>query len=253
MSSPSTFECFGLIIHGIGWLEVRGRIGDAIAHEQQTWIVTANPEILLQAKRDPVYWSILRQADLRLVDGFGLQAIGWLFQASPKRITGVDLADELLAHAERNNWSVAFVGGQTGIAEQAVWKVRERFPRLRITAEQAGIISADGTGDDATDETLQRLTQYAPDALLVAFGHPKQERWIAKHLAELPSVKVALGVGGTFDYWAGTASRAPKFIRSIGLEWLWRLVSQPSRWKRIVDAVIIFPVLAIKDRVFVKK
>ncbi|MFA5935297.1 MAG: WecB/TagA/CpsF family glycosyltransferase [Patescibacteria group bacterium] len=248
MSSPSTFECFGLVIHGLDWERVREKIDYAVSRREQLWIVTTNPEILLEAKRNPSYWQTVRQADLRLVDGFGLKLVGRLFGARLERLTGVELSEQLLQIAEERNWKVAFIGGGKDSGDKAAWEIRKRFTRLRIVTERAGTIGNDGAGDVATDEALQRLTLEAPDVMLVAFGHPKQEAWIARHLAELPSVKVAVGVGGTFDYWSGGASRAPMWMRSIGLEWLWRVAHEPKRWKRIWNAVVVFPLTAIFSR-----
>jgi N-acetylglucosaminyldiphosphoundecaprenol N-acetyl-beta-D-mannosaminyltransferase len=251
MSERKTFECFGLVIHGLDWDAVRTRLENA--HDAQTWIVTANPEILLEAKRDPSYWQTLRQADLRLVDGTGLQFVGWLSGASPKRLRGADLADQLVRQAAEKGKIVAFVGGAPGVADKAAWVMRQRYPSLRVVAEQGGHVDKNGAGDASDEETLHRLTLAAPELLLVAFGHPKQEEWIKRHLAELPSVKIAVGVGGTLDFWAGTAKPAPNALRAVGLEWLWRLIREPRRWKRIINAVVMFPWEFAKDKIFSSK
>ncbi|MFH1078227.1 MAG: WecB/TagA/CpsF family glycosyltransferase [Patescibacteria group bacterium] len=248
MDDRMTFECFGLVIHGLDWRGTLSRIDEAILHGTKTWIVTANPEIMLAAKRDAGYWQTLRQADLRLVDGFGLKLVGWLSGASPKRMTGVDLSERLVALAEERGWGVALVGAKEGIADKVAWKLRKQHPKLRLVAEQGGAIDKTGAGDVASDEALHRLTMNAPDLLLVAFGHPKQEEWIRRYVDTLPSVKVAVGVGGTFDYWSGTAKPAPAFRRALGLAWLWRLLREPRRWRRILDAVIVFPWTFITDR-----
>lgn len=248
MTGRKTFECFGLVIHGLDWDAVRSRLENAT--NDQTWIATANPEILLEAKRRPSYWQTLRQADLRLVDGAGLQLVGWLSGASPKRLRGADLAERLVAYAAETGWSVGLVGGSAGVADRAAWTLRVKYPALRVMAEHGGNVDAFGGGDAANDEALHRLTMAAPDALLVAFGHPKQEEWIKRHLAELPSVKVAVGVGGTLDLWAGASKPAPKALRVLGLEWLWRLFHEPKRWLRILNAVIVFPFTYLKDRLF---
>lgn len=247
MSSPS-FECFGLVIHGLDWDKAKERLDQSIVRNERTWIVTANPEILLEAKRNPNYWQILRQADLRLVDGFGLKLVGWLLGSSPARLTGVDLCDHLLDEAESHNWLVAFLGGEQGEGDKAAWNQRERHLKLRVITETGGKVNPDGTGDAANDEAIHRLTMQAPDILFVAYGHPKQEAWIARNADAFPSVKIVVGVGGTFNYWSGQASRAPKTVRSLGLEWLWRLIHEPSRWKRIWNAVIVFPLTVLKDR-----
>jgi len=253
MNSRKTFECFGLVIHGFGLEDTLSHIEDTKTHGGQSWIVTANPEILLYAKRTPSYWQTIRQADLRLVDGTGLQFVGWLSGASPKRLRGADLAEALIRQAAEQGRSVAFVGGDPGVADKAAWAMRQKYPALRVVSEQGGTIDAEGVGDAANEEVLHRLTMNAPDVLFVAFGHPKQEEWIKRHLADLPSVKVAVGVGGTLDFWAGAATPAPKLLRAIGLEWFWRLIREPRRWRRILDAVVVFPLVFLSDRLRQKK
>jgi N-acetylglucosaminyldiphosphoundecaprenol N-acetyl-beta-D-mannosaminyltransferase len=249
MSSRSTFNCFGLVANGISADEAIRRIDDAILHGAQTMVVTANPEILLEARRNPSYWNVLRNADLRLVDSFGLKLAGLFIGARPERVTGVDFAERLVQIAVQRNWKVALIGGEAGNADKAAWKLRQAYSTLSIFAERGGAVSVDGMDDDAGADMLFRLTQFAPDILLVGFGAPKQEAWIAKHLTELPSVKVAVGVGGTIDYWSEAKQRAPKFLRDVGLEWLWRLFKEPSRWKRITDAVVVFPFVFVVSKI----
>jgi len=242
MSSPSTFECFGLVIHGYGADEALKRIDQNISEGRATMIVTANPEILLEAKKNTAYWNVLRQADLRLVDGVALTFVGWLSGINTKRLTGVDFAERLLQEAVRRGWRVALIGAGPGVADKAAWDIRKAYPELSVLSEQGGKVKKNGEDDEAGAEARFRLTQYAPDLLLVALSFPGQESWIARYLADFPSVKVAIGIGGTFDYWAGDKQRAPHLLRTFGLEWLWRLVKEPSRWKRIIRAVIVFPV-----------
>ncbi|MCC7357198.1 WecB/TagA/CpsF family glycosyltransferase [Candidatus Uhrbacteria bacterium] len=242
-----TFTCFGLVIHGFSLVQILDAIQKRMETGQASMVVTTNPEILLAAKQQPSYWNILRQADLRLVDGFGLQLVGWFKGARPTRITGVTLAEAILQQAVVHQWKIGLVGGKPGNADKAAWNIRKDYPSLTVYAEQGGSVSMEGIMDEEGNEALFRLTQQAPDVLLIAFGHPKQEQWIVRHLASMPSVKLAIGVGGTFEYWAGDVKRAPKILQKIGLEWLWRLVQQPSRFGRIWNAVIRFPWAALTD------
>ena len=253
MSTPSTFECFGLVIHGYPAEEVLKRIDQDISEGRQTMIVTANPEILLEGKRDPEYWNTLRQADLRLVDGIALKFAGWLAGTNPVRLSGVDLSETLLQASVQRGWRVAMIGGDPGNADKAAWEIRKAYPELAVFAERGGIVGTDGSDDEVGQEMIFRLTQFAPDILLVGFGHPRQERWITRHLHDLPSVKVAVGVGGTIDYWSGTKRRAPSWMRSFGLEWLWRLITEPSRWKRIFHAIFVFPAVFLSDKLRTKR
>lgn len=212
---------------------------------KSVWIVTANPEILLEARRDRSYADVLRKADVRLVDGFGL----WLATfCRTKRVTGVEFAERLLQLAYDKKWRVGLFGGMQGEAEASLPDIKRAYPDLSIMAEQGGGVLITGEEDDATEEARGRMMQFSPHVLLVAMGHPRQEAWIAKHQSDFPELKAVVGVGGTFMFWSGKSKRAPHVMRSFGLEWLWRLIVEPYRWKRIVNAVIVFPILALVDK-----
>ncbi len=236
---------FGIPIEGFSMNETLHRIDEA--HEPM-WIVTANPEILLAARRDPAYAETLRRAHMRLVDGFGLWFLLRFFGHHTTRVTGVMLAEALIQESVQQNWNVAFVGGAQGIAVAAAEKTRRVYPSIRLHAEYGGAVASDGSDDAEGLEARHRLQQCTPEILFVAFGHPKQEQWIEKHLQEFPSVQAVIGIGGTLDYWAGIKTRAPTWMRSIGLEWMWRLMLEPRRWKRIWDAVVVFPIVAVYSR-----
>lgn len=249
MSFPSTFDCFGLVIHGFSADESLKRINLTLEHGEQVFIVTANSEILLTAKHNPAYWEILRQANLRLVDSFGLKIAGLLRGAFCHRLAGVDFAERLMQESLKRGWKVALIGGKPGVADKAAWKTREAYRDLSVMAESGGRVGNDGSDDETGAEARMRLTQFAPDVLLVAFGHPKQEAWIARNLKEFPSVKIAMGVGGTLDYWSGEKRRAPVFLRIMGLEWLYRFFQEPQRWKRMLNAVVVFPILFLISKI----
>jgi N-acetylglucosaminyldiphosphoundecaprenol N-acetyl-beta-D-mannosaminyltransferase len=244
MSSNSTFKIFGVPVEGTSLTETVERAVNGRAR----WIVTANPEILLEARRASSYRDVLTKADLRIADGIGLTMIAALKGHQLTRVTGVELAEKILDESAARGWTVAFIGGGKGIAQQAFDAQKKRLPTLKGLVFEGGNVSTDGTGDDVNEEIIQQLIQTAPDVLFVAFGHPKQEKWVAKQLPSLPSVKIAMGIGGTFDYWSGAVRRAPSWMRSIGLEWLFRLFIEPKRWKRIVNAVVIYPILSLIDR-----
>jgi len=243
MTSRSTFNLFGLVIHGYDWEEVRRRVAAHDIPERPYWIVTANPEILLYSKHNPWYWELLRQADLRTVDGFGLWLAG---KMTGTRLTGVALAEELvkLGHAQQH--TVGIIGGKGESADKAVWHLRREFSGLRITSIPMGDVMPQG---EEIESIANRDTKKWPDILFVALGHPKQEAWIAKNLAKLHGVRVVVGVGGTVDFWSGQSKRAPEFLQSIGLEWMWRLFHEPKRWKRIVRATVFFPLAVVGDEI----
>ncbi len=153
----------------------------------------------------------------------------------PETVTGSDLYLSICEQATQNDLSIFCLGSSTKISNKNKYFVQNKFPRLCIQS-----FSGDGS-NSGDDETINKINEFKPDILFVAYGCPKQELWIKRNLQKCPSVKVAMGIGGTFDYYAGNLKRAPKLLQKLGLEWLWRLILQPSRIKRILNAVFIFP------------
>ncbi|MSR84907.1 WecB/TagA/CpsF family glycosyltransferase [Candidatus Uhrbacteria bacterium] len=222
--------------------------------QQPFWIVTANPEILLEARRDPGYAKIIQQADARIVDGFGLWIACAVRGRLVPRMTGVELGECLLKEAAEKQWRVALLGGgHPDTAEEAREKIQQKYPGLLLHVEYGGRFDREGNMDDQGESALDRLMLFSPELLFVAIGHPKQDFWIAKHLADFPQLKVVTGVGGAIDFWAGVIQRAPKIFQRLGLEWVWRLMQEPRRLKRILRAVIVFPLLFIFDLFKFKK
>ena len=192
---------------------------------QRTFVITANPEFVMLCRNDRAIAEIARQADLVVPDGTGaVVAARLLGDPLPGRAPGRLLVDRLAALATERGLSMFLLGGATGVAERAADALRARHPSLRIAGTYAG--SAEDDGD-----VVPRVLAAAPDVLLVAFGMPKQERWIARNLERL-NVRVVIGVGGSLDYLAGAAVPPPGIVHAIGLEWLWRLVRDPRRWRR---------------------
>lgn len=215
---------------------------------EPTWIVTANPEILLCAKEDEDYRKTLNKASLRLIDSFGLQMVCKLKGMNAVRIPGADLAFKLVKDAVDHHQAIAMIGGgDRHSAKPALHRLMTYHPTLRGIAEDGGMISKQGEGDSENQRARGRIAEFKPTVLLVGFGHPKQERWIERYKHEFPSVKIFIGVGGTFDYWSGLIPRAPKWMRTLGIEWLYRLIKEPTRWKRIFRAVFVFPVYAFMN------
>jgi len=243
-----SFSVFNLIIHGYSLQRLVQEVLTRVSMKQKTWIVTANPEILLYAKKNSLYWDTLRQADIRSIDGFGLQLVGWLKGARGSRVTGVKLADEAVKLCVKQNWTLVLVGGKNGAADKSAWMLRKRHPELKVFAEDGGSISIEGIADEAGESAIIRTQEYEADVILVAFGHPKQEFWIQRYQDRFPTAKLFIGVGGTFDFWSGNTKRAPIWMQKIGLEWLYRLIIEPKRWPRIFNAVFIFPLKAIFNK-----
>ena len=240
-----TCNIFGVPIEGLSWEEIAKRLEGG----ERLWFVTANPEILLETRKNETYRKAVKSADVRTVDGFGLFLMTRVLRRKTVRLTGVDLAEHLLQYAWKHHLRVGLLGGEFGEAEKAAKGIREAYPDLEMMVEQGGAISREGEEDANAEEARHRLIQYSPQILLVAFGHPRQELWVEKHRADFADLKAVVGVGGTFNFWAGHLKRAPSFVRVIGLEWLFRLIQEPRRIGRIWRAVVIFPVLALFDAI----
>ena len=248
MAKNKELKIFGLTLDSLTAEQVLTKIKETA---KPLWIVTANPEILLEARRDKTYADILRQADLRLVDGFGIQLMATLCSYRVHRVPGVDLAEKIVDLAAQQGWRVGlFGGGVLKSAQPAADVLRQKYPNIQIMAENGGRVDNQGSDDAIGEEARHRMIMFAPEVLLVALGHPKQDRWIVNHAADFPGLKVIIGLGGTFDYWAGAIKRAPLWMRQIGLEWLWRLFVEPKRIKRILNAVFVFPACYLRDLVF---
>ena len=215
--------------------------GDSFRPERdkQRYIVTLNPEFLVEARRDGEFKDILNQADISVADGIGLiLAARWLGYPLKKRLAGVDLMEAICRRAAEKDWPVFLLGGGEGVAEEAALKLAKEYSGLEIEVWDEKAVSNFGKAGSKDKKGI----------LFVALGAPKQEKWIAANLSKMPSVKLAVGVGGAFDFISGRVRRAPKFIRRAGLEWLWRFGCQPWRFRRIFRAVVVFPWLALKEK-----
>lgn len=230
----------GIRIDRYSHADIRRRVREFLADDRGHQIVTVNPEFVALAQHRPIFASILRRADLAVADGVGIVwASRLLGERPPVRMTGLDLMDVLLEEAQQKNFTVGLIGGHPGVAPQAAAHIRQRFPRVRIVIADT---ERRRLGWHVPNHVLvSRVRRRAPDILCVAFGAPKQEEWIFHHLHELPSVRIAVGVGGALDYWAGRVTRAPRWLRALGLEWAFRLGKEPWRLARIITATLLFP------------
>ena len=192
-------------------------------------VATANAEMLMRATHDEELRRILNASALVVPDGAGtVWAARHLGHAMPERVAGYDLAQELLRCAPAEGHSVYFFGSAPGVAEKAKAKAEQLYPGIEIVGVRNGFFSP---VDNAA--IIAEIRAARPDLLLVALGVPKQEKWIAAHLAEL-DVPVAIGVGGTLDVMAGVMKRAPHWMQKAKLEWLFRGLMQPKRAGRLL-------------------
>ncbi|MFA4872466.1 MAG: WecB/TagA/CpsF family glycosyltransferase [Patescibacteria group bacterium] len=218
----------------------------------QHHLVSINPEAVVRAQHDPSFAHALQHASLALTDGFGIQLAAKLLKLPPPvRLTGVECVQYLCSLAATHGWNVYLFGGRGDTAERAAHRLRQQFPGLYIHGDEGIPEKEQGTRnkEQNIEEVIKRIRLFKTQILFVALGQPKQELWIAEHLSRMPSVKIAMGVGGAFDFLAGNVARAPNFIRAMGLEWLWRLILQPWRIFRIINATVRFMFLiATKSR-----
>ena len=210
--------------------EAQARLASYVVDGHPHLVITANPEMVMKARRDQLLAEIMERADMVVADGIGVVwASRTIGQPVPERIPGIELAEGLLNQAASEGWKVFLLGGEEGIADQAAEALQNTLPDLRIVGTHHGFFSS----TQEEQAIMEQITRAKPEILLAALGIPRQEKWLAAHLGTL-KVPVAIGVGGSFNVWAGVDKRAPLWIRKINLEWLYRLVRQPWRAKRLL-------------------
>ena len=234
----------GVKIDDITMEEAVSTVGIWLSKPGKHYIVTPNPEFLVTAKSDNQFQMILNRSDLSIPDGVGLKLAG-----VKNRVSGADLMERLISLSAEKGYRIGFLGGDKGVADLCAERLSKKFPQLKISFTEAGpdIDSLKRLPCSASTSSASLAMTKGCDILFVAFGHPKQEYWIAENLEKIP-VKVAMGVGGAFDYISGRVPRAPNWIRSLGLEWLFRLILQPWRVKRQLALIRYIYLLTPKIR-----
>lgn len=196
-------------------------------------VVTLNAEMAYRAYQDAKLREVLRSADLVTPDGAGVVWAGRVLGgAVSERVTGIDLVHFLMPLAAAQGWRVFLLGGAPGVAEEAAQRLAERFPGLCIVGTHHGYFARGSAEEEGVLEMIERAD---PHLLLVGMGSPRQEFWIREQIdAGRLKVPVSIGVGGSLDVIAGRLRRAPAWMQKRRLEWLWRLLQQPSRWRRML-------------------
>jgi N-acetylglucosaminyldiphosphoundecaprenol N-acetyl-beta-D-mannosaminyltransferase len=261
------------------------RVKGFISHKIKFSILTPNPELILLAQESRKLEEALNHADLPIPDGVGLaQAAKYLSLGLPKNkiarliigfIQGVRVGlatffdkrwlttelkpvkgrlffIELMKMADKNKWKIFLLGGKDDEAELAKEKLTSGYKNIKILSERGPILDKNGEPDTDLDRKLEKdvidkINKFTPEITFVAFGNPKQEIWIHKNLSKL-NIGGAMAVGGAFRYVAGISKLPPKWMEEAGLEWLWRLTTEPRRIKRIFNAWPLFPLKVFLSR-----
>lgn len=201
-------------------------------------VYTPNPEIVMLAQEDKELHRILDEADLVLADGIGVIIASKIKGLKLKdRVTGVDTMDKLLAYCGQNSKSIFILGGKPGVSELACKNIEKKYTGIKIAGYNHGYIK----NQSEENELINKINDKKPDVLFVCLGAPRQEKWINKNKNRL-NCSIAMGVGGSVDVYAGIVKRAPVIFQNLGLEWFYRLVKEPSRFKRM----LVLPKFLIK-------
>ena len=225
-----TVDILGIKFHKRNKEQVYEYISRALDENTPLRIFTPNPEIVYRATKEPELRSLLSKADLLLPDGIGVVVASRLLgEPLPCRITGIDTAEFILSEAEDRGLSVYLLGGAEGVALQAADRLRASFPRLLISGTHHGYFAS----NEESAAVISDISEKRPDLLFVCLGFPAQERFILETTPEFPSVRLSVGLGGCFDVWSGNKKRAPRVMQVLGLEWLFRIASEPRRLLRV--------------------
>lgn len=194
-------------------------------------IVSLNPENLVIAQEKSEFIKVIKKAQIIIIDGIGIVLSIFLLTGQRlQRITGVDLMTELLKFANERRLRVMLLGGKPKIADKIIDCQRQKFSNIKFFGLE-GIKNIKNPKKKEEEKIFSIVSDFKPHFLFVSFGSPDQELWLARRQEQLKGI-VCMGVGGAFDYLAGLVPRAPKLIRWLGLEWLFRLIVQPWRWRR---------------------
>ena len=225
---PEDIEAFGVRISPVSMTEAIDKIDGFIQSKTPHHVVTSDANAILRAQEDLEYADIIRRAALITPDGYGVMWGARLLNLPIyERVTGVDMVTGICERAAQKGYSIYILGAAPGIASTAAEKLAERFPGLRVAGTQHGFFKP-----EEEDAVVRTINEARPDVLFVAFGIPKQEKFIAKHFEAL-GVPVSLGVGGSFDVYSEKLKRAPEYVQRSGMEWLYRVWQEPWRWKRM--------------------
>ncbi len=228
-------KIFGVRIDKVTLNSALEKVKFFLQEERAHCIFTPNTEIVMEAKRDSCLKDILNNGDLTIPDGIGIVYASKIKRKPlSERVTGYDLSIKIVELANKEGYSIYILGGKEGVAERAAANIKQKYSNVRIAGVHNGYFKGAHTGFANSDEEKQIITninESKADILFVCLGVPNQEIWIDANKKKLDS-RVIIGNGGTVDVIAGDVKRAPDIFQKLGLEWLYRLIKQPSRIKR---------------------
>lgn len=210
------------------------------AYSKHGQIVTINPEMISAAQKNSDFAEIINSAELVVADGIGVEIGLKILGYKVKRIAGIDLGKALVEKFTASGKSVAMIGAKPGVVDSAIENLSKEYQNLNV------VYSHDGYFDNDED-IIASVISANPDLILVALGSPKQEFFIHNLKEKLPN-STLIGLGGSFDVWAGVVERAPKIYQKLGLEWLYRTLKEPKRFKRIFPTLPLFVLKVLKER-----
>ncbi len=203
-------------------------------------VITINPEMIENANQNPDFAEIINSAELVIPDGIGVEIGLKILGYNVRRIAGIEFSHRMIEECAKNSQSVALVGAKPQIVEKAKENLEKEISGLYITYAHDGYFSND-------EEIINELKIRQPRLVLCALGSPKQEEFIIKAKQVLPNA-LFVGVGGSFDVWSGVVERAPEIYQKLGLEWLYRTVKEPKRFKRIFPTLPLFVLKVLREK-----
>ncbi len=221
----------------------------SLKKKHKFFIATPNPEILVEASKNNSLQKALRSADILLPDGAGLILASKFLGFKLNRITGRKMFEKILKFADQKNLKIFLLGSSGKVISLCLKRLKGEYSTIKASGFEGPFLDKEGspiTNKDleAEKRALRMINTFKPDILFVAFGAPKQEIWLNNNLHKL-KIGGGMVVGGTFDYFSGVKPLPPRFLSKIGLEWLWRLIYDPKRLKRIFNALVVFPFLVL--------
>lgn len=214
---------------------------EALEYASCGQVVTINPEMMEYASKNPDFANIIKQAELIVPDGIGVQIGLKILGHNVRRIAGIEFGRKIIEKYAKEGKTIALIGAKPHVIEKAAENLKKEIENVNIVYFHDGYFKDD-------NEILNELQKISPNAVLVALGSPKQEEFNYK-AKKLMSETLFIGVGGSFDVWAGEVQRAPEIYRKIGLEWLYRTVKEPKRFKRIFPTLPLFVLKVLKERI----